>query len=68
MLRWLPQAALEARTGVVRPSRLGFAEHLRMRRLGASSQALRCPAERSLEGHTTLVRPSGEHLGMRSAS
>jgi hypothetical protein len=44
MLRWPPEAALEARKTVVRPSRLRFAEHLRMRTLGVSSQAFRMDA------------------------
>jgi hypothetical protein len=44
MLRWPPEAPLEARKTVVRPSRLRFAEHLRVRTLRVSGQALRMSA------------------------
>src|SRR5687767_9585575 len=66
-------ASLEARTTAVRPSRLGFAEHLRMRRWGMPPAApelrvrhrnypphaeVRAAAEASLEARNTAVRPS----------
>jgi hypothetical protein len=40
MLRWPAQPALEARTTILRPSRLASGEHLRMRKEASSRTSI----------------------------
>ena len=69
MLRRRPEVGLEARTTVTRPSRLGFAEHLRMRtvqRAGGARRFLHQPGEAAAEhlAHHAEIVARHEVLGL----